>query len=239
MTKKISFIPGPYKTQGEEFLEIPKPAKNYIPKWYKKEKFFAIEDSDTLNSVNHMTVKACVPFLDTLISGYMIELHQDIFVSKKNGSTEIKWRSGPDPLVLRMSADGVKFFDSALPTPIGCSDDHWAWKLYFGIKVPVGYSVLVTHPINRYDLPFISSSGIMDEFTPFFGQFSFWLKDGFEGIIPKGTPIAQLFPFKRDDWKSEIRKDLTDSLAFHLHEKLRTIGVGYYKKTFHRKKSYK
>ena len=239
MTKKISFIPTFDKVPGVEFLEIPKPAKNYIPEWYKKEKFFAKKNSDTLDSLSEITVKGCVPFLDTLTSGYMLELHQDIIVVKENNVVKIKWRDGPAPLILRMSADEVKIFDSGIPTPIGCSDDHWAWRFYFAIKVPRGYSALITHPFNRYDLPFISSSGIIDEFTPFSGQFSFWLKEGFEGIIPKGTPIAQLFPFKRDDWKSENDKDLTGSLSFHSHEKLRTIGSGYYKKTFHRKKSYK
>jgi hypothetical protein len=26
----------------------------------------------------------------------------------------------------------------------------------------------------------------------------------FEGLIPKGTPVAQVIPFKRDKWKMKI-----------------------------------
>jgi hypothetical protein len=32
----------------------------------------------------------------------------------------------------------------------------------------------------------------------------FFLREGFSGVIPSGTPYAQIIPFKREDWISEI-----------------------------------
>jgi hypothetical protein len=31
-----------------------------------------------------------------------------------------------------------------------------------------------------------------------------WIKEGFEGVIEAGTPLIQLTPFKRDNWKTEF-----------------------------------
>jgi hypothetical protein len=30
-----------------------------------------------------------------------------------------------------------------------------------------------------------------------------WFKSDFEGILEKGTPMVQVIPFKRSDWKAE------------------------------------
>ena len=35
-------------------------------------------------------------------------------------------------------------------------------------------------------------------------NFPFFIKEGFTGLIPYGTPIVQIIPFKRDDWKSKF-----------------------------------
>jgi hypothetical protein len=39
-----------------------------------------------------------------------------------------------------------------------------------------------------------------------FGQYPFYIDHNFEGIIPLGTPMFQMIPFKRDDWKSTIKE---------------------------------
>jgi len=55
------------------------------------------------------------------------------------------------------------------------------------------------------DSPFQIFTGVVD--TDAYDQavnFPFGLKDPeFEGLIPAGTPIAQVIPFKRTSWKSE------------------------------------
>ena len=65
--------------------------------------------------------------------------------------------------------------------------------------------------MNRFDLPFYTMSGIVESdiwglpvFTAFF------LQKDFIGVIPKGTPIFQIIPFKRDDWEREVSDDDDD-----------------------------
>jgi hypothetical protein len=97
--------------------------------------------------------------------------------------------------------------------------------------------MLVTHPLNRFDLPFTTVSGIVDEGVPWGGNFSFWVNKGFQGVIPKGTPIAQIIPFKTESWKSEKSTYLVDYAKKRLHEKT-TFVSGYYKKFIHKKKKF-
>jgi hypothetical protein len=91
-------------------------------------------------------------------------------------------------------------------SPEGYHEDHFHWWPNWGIELPKGYSLLVLSPINRYDLPFLTVGGIIDSdeyilpgLTPFF------IKKGFIGKIPAGTPFVQVIPFKREDWNSEIK----------------------------------
>ena len=94
--KKIKIIPN--KKDSDLLLNI-ESAKTYIPKWYKDspskikglEKFSLIPDSPITTTA---TYKKCVPFLDSLTSGYIFFLSQDIEVMiREDGSPYIMWRS--------------------------------------------------------------------------------------------------------------------------------------------------
>jgi hypothetical protein len=51
------------------------------------------------------------------------------------------------------------------------------------MKLPEGYSAIFTQPFNRFDLPFMSSTGIMDLDTGIGpGAVPFAVKDGFNGF---------------------------------------------------------
>ena len=69
------------------------------------------------------------------------------------------------------------------------------------------------------------------------GALPFFLKAGFTGIIPKGTPIAQLIPFKREDWKLEETTGLKKEGEIEGYNSLSVIS-GWYKKNRWRKKTY-
>jgi len=55
----------------------PVPAKELIPKWYKDLSRYSVGDKINISEdgAANMSVKACMPFLDTLTSGYIIKLH--------------------------------------------------------------------------------------------------------------------------------------------------------------------
>jgi hypothetical protein len=179
-------------------LNVPVPAKKMIPQWYKDgETFYVAKGSQESNA----GLKTCIPFLDILTAGYLLVTPFDIFVGKKeDGSLSIEWNS-PDSwqdFINQRPYESGK----TIPRPAGHIDAHFVWTNRWGWKTPRGYSTIVTHPYNRFDLPFTTMSGFMDSDKVFVnGNVPFFLREGFYGLIPEGTPYAQVIPIKRKHWK--------------------------------------
>ena len=219
-----------------EFGEIPKSSKSYIPQWYKIAPKWGGK-SNELNISNYQSnagMKTCLPFLDALTCGYTIELSCDVQVKIMNGNPVVTWLQVPDPISRRDHS-----LAPTLPVPIGCYSEHFTWKTPCAISVPKGYSVLLTHPINRFDLPFITYTGLADGDVCIPGEIPipFFLKKDFEGIIKKGTPILQLIPIKRESWISRKNNSLIEK-SKKIHYIGSTISSGYYKLTRWHKKEY-
>ena len=237
---KVQFEP--FDKEAELLFEMPKPAAKSIPGWYKDmavhmdgEKTTGL--SKTTNVVSNLTLKGCSPFLDALTSGYMFELPFDIeFRRNEEGMINIRWATnvnyigshGPD------QAPG-------LPGPVGGSETLLKWRPGWRIITPKGYSALFTHPLNRHDLPFRTFSGVVDTDMYELGvEFPFQLLNNIEEdifILKKGTPICQVIPFKREDWKSEevpFDEDANKKNGF----KLKSEIVRSYKRQFWQKKNY-
>jgi hypothetical protein len=227
MTKNIKFA-----VQGNPLMGIPEPAKKHIPEWYRDAERFVGGKLKITNGVGNHGLKTCVPFLDAMTSGYTALLPIDILVEQTDLGPKLQWRSSPDPLEKRPR------INKTLPTPAGHDDDHYAWKSLFNIQVPKGYSILITHPFNRFDLPFTTLSGVVDaDMTMARGNLPFFLKSGFEGIIPVGTPIYQIFPFKRENWKSENDDSITKIAIENEFDSMRRV-YGWYKNFKWNRKSY-
>lgn len=191
MLKKISFFSDKkYRGIGQ-----PLPMKSFIPEWYRLS-----ENVYELDGEESPGLKKCIPFLDSMIAGYALTLPYDIFISQNaEGDLRVSWNP-PDELPAFV-AERPKESGAQMPRPAGHYPNHMVWTGFWGWKAPKGYSVLVTHPLNRFDLPFTTSSGIVDS-DKFFasGNIPFFIKQGFNGVIPAGTPIAQLIPIKRNTW---------------------------------------
>jgi len=216
MTKNKKIIFKPSLIHSQELVDYPTPAYNHIPFWYKDQKLFSNGESDFFKanqkSEFHTTYKACTPLVDTLTSGYMITSSADIIVSTNKNDTEyspyIDWHVSWSVVDLQPQKALGNY-----PIPNGYNRTFFRWNTDWSIKTPDGYSLWITHPSHRYDLPFLTINGFVDTdvhpnrlFLPFF------IKEGFQGIIPAGTPIAQAIPVKRDNWSTGIDKfDVMDS----------------------------
>jgi hypothetical protein len=229
----ISFIPGGGPNYEGIFIP-PEPAVKHVPEWYKSlAKHEIWNDDKHLNPVNNIggdgarvATKMCMPFFDSLTAGYYYLLEDDLLVElDKNGKPKLSWDKDIMIMDKRPTID--------LPVPDNCHPIHYGWRMNWYYETPPGYSVLITHPMNRHDLPFITMSGIVESdiwglpvFTAFF------LKRGFQGVIKKGTPVFQIIPFKRDNWEMKIDTSLEkfDEHEFKA-ENRRSMLYGYYKKT--------
>jgi len=209
------------------------PIKNVIPEFYKNK-----ITSYTKNNVNKLPIahnfKACSVYSDSFLVGYAIPLVCDIAVKQKEDGPEITWNDNSFT-VLNRRPDTAN--NKELPTPVGFSDVHFAWMNHSIFEIPDGYSALYTHPLNRYDLPFITLSGIIDSFVMPTGQVPVYFSSTFEGIIPQGTPIAQVIFIKNENWKMVLDDSvlkIAEQNSFNSSSK----AFGWYKQNIWKKKNY-
>ncbi len=150
----------------------------------------------------------CVPLLESFTSGYIQKTHCDLFIGDIDNELNM-YSSGPIELA---TARESTFLKDAIEEKFYPVD--FSWKLPWVPKTKRGYSVLITHPLNRFDLPFLTMSGVIDSdnfhHAPF-PNLPFFVDKNFSGVIPEGTPICQIIPFKRDDWESSKLKKFNQS----------------------------
>ena len=222
-----------YESAVEVYPNIITPAKSNVPEWYKKIPKWKNNEMFEVGKGFNITVKHCMPFLDSLTSGYMILLPNDLYVKNNNGSPFITWND------TESSTNPREFVADENLIPFNHYPVECVWRLGVALNVPIGYSMLLTHPLNRHDLPFTTISAIVDgglSMNPD-GRVPFYIKQGFEGIIPQGTPIIQIIPFRQENWSSKKIKGLI-KIAKQNQKKSNSLIYGWYKKTFWVRKKY-
>jgi hypothetical protein len=220
-------------TSGYQDLTAPKPASSLVPDWYKNtESYTSGEKKPDGNGGTTATVKRCMPVFDAITSGYIIESPADVWVSIKDGQQYFEW-----------SSFGLISFHPIEQAPLHPDRKPHAypkWINPWSIKTPKGYSTLFVQPFHRESV-FTILPGIVDTdqyFSPV--NFPFVVNDPeFEGLIPAGTPIAQVIPFKRDSWKMELGKQEDIVKQLSVTQKLQTKFFDRYKTMFWSKKQYR
>jgi hypothetical protein len=232
--------------------DYPTPIKFNIPEWYKK-----LE-----HTILNKTVKGCMPFLDTLTSGYLLKMPQDFYVrhnvDNKNEKREkikdsfqtfglhdvqqvlnakyLNLNSGLDIHPIKQ-VEGSPFIEKNKNLPFYKIINPWK------IKTPKGYSCLFVSPLNNSDDRFSIIPGIVDT-DSFPNEINFPIiinGDKYpvlETTIKKGTPYVQIIPFKRDSWRMNFKpkkqKEIQNSRLFYGLKLLNN-----YKDKYWNKKSWK
>jgi len=156
--------------------------------------------SDT-HGLEVRTVKQCPPFVDAMSHGFVIPLPCDIHV--RDGALSWDW-DHPPLVVDAHPTSPVSFHDpaQAAGTPLFKPDVVFVkFNSFWTIELEPGYSLFATHPVNRADLPFRLLTGLVDcdRFRDVGVLFpAVWMNPEFEGIVPRGTPVAQCFPVARE-----------------------------------------
>jgi hypothetical protein len=232
MNKSISFVPTSFETV--HFVPPPKPARNYTPDWIKRMPMFHNNEMKiTPSGQANLTAKMCQPFMDTYNFGYIQETWCDIYIEMDSLGNRKYFFSG-NPEIMSMGRNSKYQISDAF------DPDEFLWKVQWSPRLPKGYSTLYVHPLNQDDLPFRTLSGIVDSDKHFFeqtGNHPFFIKKDFEGLIPRGTPMFQIIPFKRDNWTSE-----SEEFDVSLEKRknfLRSKFWGVYKNNSWTKKTFK
>jgi hypothetical protein len=248
----------------EEFK--PQPAANSVPDWYKNIESYMGNSGKIPDGKGgtRATIKRCMPVFDAITGGYILYTYADIYVSQKKiqyGDKAHKEETGEDRLLTdeEIKEKGLPLTEPHYEWPSfeplgfhpvdqapnhpnrnGHPHSYPKWINPWSIKTPKGYSVLFVQPMHRESV-FTILPGIVD--TDHYSapvNFPFVLNDAtWEGLIPAGTPMAQVIPFKRDDWKMSIgeMKDLEEQNK--VTRRLRTSFFDSYKNKFRQPKNYR
>ena len=203
---------------SKESISVPVPTQEVIPEWYKDADRFAkmpngeyykapkevcpFPKEGTKNDYGKIpTWKACPAIMDGFSTGYVFKTPCDITFFKN------------DQGIIDVKVEDLKYKDFCTQRPpmpqfhhpYGYYAHHFAWSADWGLELTEGYSALFMTPMNRFDLPFLNTTGVVDsDKVHLLGSFPFFIPEGWEGTILAGTPYMQLLPFKREGWDHEI-----------------------------------
>jgi len=232
MTVEVKFVDISKKIAEQYY---PKPARNSLPQWYLElEAYHGGKPSLEDNAIND-TAKRCIPMIDVMSTGYILFTPTDINVTlDENGVHYFQWPHARGiELHSNWQLKGHKKAEQFVGIPKYVMD--WA------IWTPPGYSCLITPPFNRDDSVFEIFSGVIDTdkyHIP--GSLPFLLSDPkFTGLIPAGTPLAQVTPFRRESYKMTIGDESDVKESEGQFEILRSVFRNAYRKFFWSPKSYK
>lgn len=182
--------------------EKPIPAAKAIPNWWKEiPKYGGDFNKLEMNPAPNVTVKQCAPTLDMFTSGYIVTLWADIFVKQTEFGPYVSWNPDLPQIIEFWPSNQVNNFE----IPEGFSNIVFKYLHGWNIITSPGWSCLFIHPSAYQNLPIRSISGIVDtDILKTKINCPFFIKNNFEGIIKKGTPMFQVIPFKRESWESNF-----------------------------------
>jgi len=214
-------------------IDPPVSASKLVPDWYKNTQSYVGGEKkpDGQGGISG-TIKRCIPVFDAITAGYIITSPCDVYVSQKEGIPYYEWSS----------LDIISFhpIEQAPEHPAKNGFSYPKWMNPWAIRTPKGYSVSFMQPVHRESV-FKILEGVVDtdNYTAPV-NFPFVLTDPtFEGLIPVGTPIAQVVPFKRESWTMEIGSEEDHKQQTSVTQKLQTKFFDRYKTIFWQRKEYK
>jgi Family of unknown function (DUF6065) len=205
----------------------PRPAKAVLPDWFRKIAPIDLEHAGARD--NGITIKRCMPFLDALATGWIVPLAAEVRLEiKDQGKTVDSGWEFDRTMVSNHSPHQVTGHPNT-PRPPLKFHNYWA------IRTPPGWSCLFVPPLNRPNGVFEAVAGIVDTDSysahihfPFFPIGP----DGLH-IIEKGTPLVQIFPFRRADAGigAEVRAETEDEVRDRERVYRNTLaGAAWYRK---------
>jgi hypothetical protein len=221
-------------------LPPPYSSKKELAKWYKlapKRKDNKKEAFSRQSEEKSGTIKNCMPVFDAISSGYIIPLSAEVHIS-------IGYDNELDSKTVIYSKEGAAMwsghiFDQYKAAPfegrVVCKFDN-PWT----IQTPPGYSCLFTKPFFQEKEPFEVLTGIVDT-DNYINPVAFPMiidSSVTELTIPKGFPLVQIIPFKRDSWSATVSVDEPTENKLGIDHEMQKFGIDAYKNLYWEKKSY-
>jgi hypothetical protein len=195
----LTFVRFTHDKNLEGVFPSPVPAIKKAPDFYKAIRPQHGSHPDT------STVKRCVPYMDALSAGFVIPLWADLYVAANNGDISFSFPRN-FPMALSMDQHGyTQFPDHPLSNrPYGKNllkfINPWV------VETAPGYSCLFTAPLNHLETKFKILDGAVDTDNYYSNVHIPFLWTGGDGefFIPKGTPLVQIIPYRRETFTLEV-----------------------------------
>ena len=190
----------------EGVLPQPIPAVLGLPDWFKSMPSQAFNPS--MGTADH-TVKKCPPFIDAMTYGFLFRWPLISWCATASSRGIPKCRralSANTPIRPSIFMIPARFLERHSATRTGSSSSS---TIFGPSRRRKDIPLLFTHPLNRTDLPFTTLTGLVDcdSFSAAFVNFpARWHDMNFNGVLPKGTPVAQCLPVKREAWSGSCEK---------------------------------
>jgi hypothetical protein len=222
-----------------EVCPKPFPASQALPQWWKDASPYikGPKNADGKkviieNFESNASFKKCTPMLDFLSSGYIVPLWADVQVRIKDEFPVITWRVQKNVFELH-DGQGVEI-------PEGYQKTQFKFLNQWVPKLPKGYSVLIIACPGYPNSPFKAMQAIIDYDKTTHALYPpMYLKNDFEGIVEKGTPMFQIIPFKRSNWSSKFSFLEDGQELINWDRDVKSTLVNNYVKNFWEKKTYK
>ena len=185
---KIQFIS---TVEGLDTIEecLPRPAKHFIPKWFKD-----------IPSKEIGTVKDCPSFPDYFSQGYIIPMWVDTKLTFNPQSKNWKWESPKSIFKWDIHDDG-QLLNHVVPKFNGV-DAQFVFKTFspWNIVTPPGWSVLQLPLFYHFNQEWSVLPGVIDtDIHSTINQQVLYHGNGKEIKINCGDPFVLYIPFKRSD----------------------------------------
>jgi hypothetical protein len=203
----------------------PKPAKHFIPKWFK----------DIPNDIEH-TVKICPSFPDYFSRGYVVPMWTDLEINIDKETKSWSWNSPPHTFKVEYHTDR-QFIDHTKASFKGV-DGQGVFKFLSPWKVitPPGWSVLQLPLFYHFENNFSVLPGVIDtDIHHDINQQVLYHGNGETIKINRGDPLALYIPYKRSeklDLVTRFQTDKDKKLFTYKDYRFRTtfIGKGLYRR---------
>jgi len=195
---------------------LPKPSSAFIPEWWSD-----LSRKHVHNSVSEATipnVKSCVSFPSYFSMGYILPMWCDTILRLDSATNSFMWKTSDTRFVWNVQeADG--FATESTPTFLGsvskfiCRTEA-PWKLV----TSDGYSVQQLPLLYHFENKFSVLPGVVE--TDTFHNVTIQLmihQADVDIFIPRGTPLAQFIPFKREKIQLDVRKPTQEDLDKFMH----------------------
>lgn len=181
------------RPEDEGVIAPPVAAKTVLPEWFRK--LPPVDKKTVSTSNNGLTVKRCMPFLDAMMTGWLLTLAATVRLEIADGGKVVNAGWEFDRVMVSNHGAHQVAGNPKEPAPPCKFHNYWS------IRTSPGWSCLFVPPLNRAGQPFECVAGVVDTDRYFADIHLPFFPSAPDGIytLEKGTPLVQVIPVRRDD----------------------------------------